>query len=524
MLLSIAEIVYSVLFAVIGGLETFLTQGLLPDAMFALASALVIITIAISIFLVDRDFSFQFDRAVLLNKVIKVHRLVYAIALLFFPFFLWDVATNLPEIWAAAVSSVLFVLYAVGVALFGSFYWRMYRWMVELEPENEMAPDSYRTKQRLNYLRDSTGHSQHQIAWQIVWEIENKPRRFERECVKELTTIVGGLVEKDQYVRATEYLSYYKKNIESKERVDLDLPEVYDELLRRLLEWHRKACKELEDNSDKRRGELDFLGTVRSLIRKLIANGFDINRAYKLRDALKRFLNEIKGDADYLKRFFQEMIDASKFLTSAGESGERLLFWEETFPKEWKITKNSLQDKTNPIPSLWLYVYGKWFLDRRREQGRTEGSYDRVVDTVTKGLFPTVEPTTWLLLLDFLFGDYSGPDPIADKVRCFLERESRFGALGRVYGGRWTDEESTLEEKIQEERREALELASFVFPNEWSGFPRELSREKVDKYVAVLQDPGTASNPNEDRRRKELLGILQEIQQLLDGGSGGTPR
>jgi len=91
------------------------------------------------------------------------------------------------------------------------------------------------------------------------------------------------------------------------------------------------------------------------------------------------------------------------FFENIAKSTEKNDIWEHYFPKEWKITKNNLENKKNIIAKISRYKFLQW-AQVRIWQAKEE--FDRDLDDISRNLFPEVEPIIRARILIFIFTGY----------------------------------------------------------------------------------------------------------------------
>jgi len=197
------------------------------------------------------------------------------------------------------------------------------------------------------------------------------------------------------------------------------------------------------------------------------------------------------------------------FFKNIAKSSESDSIWENCFPKEWKITKNNLENKENIISKISLNEFLHW---TQMRMWKLEENFDRDLDEVSRNLFPDVEPILWSRILIFIFSPHGD-----NRMKFVLERSWTFGSMGRfrTYSG---DIEASKEES-RRKMDEAMQLAEEAekkntFELAYLLFKENFSKENLEKYIKSLQELKYKENSEKENKRLELLNIFNEMMKL----------
>ncbi len=191
------------------------------------------------------------------------------------------------------------------------------------------------------------------------------------------------------------------------------------------------------------------------------------------------------------------------FFENIGSSPERYSIWKNYFPKEWKITKNNLENKENIISLVSLNNFIKWTRDRI---WRAKEEIDEDLDNVSSNLFPEVSPILWAPILIFVLSPYG-----ENRVKSVIERTWNFGFVGRIEI--FSVKEEEFRKKIREtaikEEENTIELAYLLFK-------KQFSKENINKYIKALKYLEYPKEPTKENKRINLLNIFTKIKKYIE--------
>ncbi len=180
--------------------------------------------------------------------------------------------------------------------------------------------------------------------------------------------------------------------------------------------------------------------------------------------------------------------------------------WEEPyFPKEWKVTKENLQEKNNIIAGISLHNFLFWAQDRiRSSSGDNKTDFD--LDNTASKLFPSVNPPLWAKLLTFLMRPWGD-----NRMKSLVELGTSFGLARPMFGviknGSEKDFFEQVHENVKVEERSTLDLAIFLFPHEFSA-------DKINGYLTDLTKLKYDDSSTENERRKDFISIFQNMKSI----------
>ena len=165
------------------------------------------------------------------------------------------------------------------------------------------------------------------------------------------------------------------------------------------------------------------------------------------------------------------------------------------------MKRANIEDSQNILANIWLESFMNWASQRILQNRNQENEWDKKLEGVTKGLFPSVDPITWSIILTFIMD--------VRNVKVFIDTPRSFGFMSRVHVS--YDDEGKLREEMEEEEDQAIDLALLLFK-------REFSRKNLKKYIGDLEQLSYEKEDQEDKedRRKQLKSIFENMLKRLE--------
>lgn len=427
--------------------------------------AIITIFIAVSIFLVDKDAgNFEFDRKVILNKVINVKLLSFYLLFLLIPLFFWEISPNYLKL--IILVTFIYCFFKIAKSLI-----RTYKWMDVFEPKNsDSKKDNYRMSLRLDYFKTIKDPEERSYEWNYIWNNKGKliAPQDSNQYFKIFVSNIKDLLKEKNYRQAATYLSILIKSIDNLPLYDWFF---YETLLKETLYWY-KLSFDLSKKKDKKDniGDCIYFETTTENLLKELTNSLGKNRTeYLFFEFFKKHINENIKDEKYIAKTVNLI---SSILFNLKTENLYSIF-ADSFPEEWKIKKETF--KENLIQKILLNNYLNWVQRKIWDHDNKEkNEFDDNLETVTNQLFPAVDPSTWACWLTFLISPYS------KRVDEYLKKHRVFGLLGRVftYTGKRTDERFVKD--IVNQKKETYELLLEIFP-------ALLSIEKLKEYKSEAE-------------------------------------
>lgn len=323
---------------------------------------------------------------------------------------------------------------------------------------------------------------------------------------------VDNLIKEDKPTSIYTLIKDFKDFLQNRSNFFLT---VYEEVHSKILEWHFKAWKSKYEYSHKTDGlkEVASYGNILRMLESIIESTekqvLKGKIFFSFFECLKKHVEEYKEEKiedknkrthRYIESLFH--IFYQVFFENIKDAPEKYDIWEYYFPKEWKITKDNLEDKDNYVSRISLDQFLGWAYPRIQ---RPAVDYDEILEDAIKNLFPEVDTITWSRILLFVCTPHD-PD---NRVKSVIEREWNFGFSGRGYVSFIGDKkefEKEFKEYIQQQVRNALELALFRFV-------KQFEKENLKRYIEELKklESKYGDDSKEEGHRLRLLDILEKM-------------
>ncbi len=469
-------------------LAPLVNQPILPDIMQSLALGLVTVTIASAIFLVGRGTNVEFDRVVILKKVIGKSFLYYFL-LLFVPLFFWSLS-------GSAFKFLLFLFYLVGVGGYLGFLVHSYRWIREIETEDKRKEKGYRQKMRLEFLEEVIGTPQGELAWEFVWQLEDKSLQEESTYVERFVENINSLLKQGKAENTYNLISLFKESIDN---LSLNSSVIFEDVFKAILEWHYEIQPYRQPDNKETLQYKRLLVILNPFIRQVLEKGLGYNENhYFVFNTFEDFVS--KCEEKYKERLMSNV--ATTFFENIAESPEGRNIWSDYFPEKWKVTKETFTDSQNLMANLWLTHFLKWAEQRIQKQFGKEFELDKQLGEITKGLFPSVDPMIWSQILTFLMRPWGKEG----RMKSFVENTRSFGhiSVGPISYG----DESKVQEVLQEKKKRAKELALIIFKGEFS-------EKKLNEYINELEKLSFEEESLQNKK-VQIKNIFEDMLNLLE--------
>lgn len=476
--------------------NSLIGQDILTSAMASLAAGLVTLTVAVAIFLGENGELFDFDRKVILARVVKSKSFLRNFLSLFLPLFVWHISPNMVRI-------LLFILYATGVYGFLAFLYRSHKWIEEIEMEEENKKGDYRQEQRREYI-ENIQPSQNNLKkiWESIWKLDHISTSVEEDYVEKFVEKLSSLLNEGDHEQSEEYLRSLVQSIDS---ISLEYMGIFRSLWEASLKWHKDIFEKYK-RDDTGSEYLGLRNISQRLIRNLLENGVSFNHSHIIFDGLETTVEdnlEPEKNKDYLNDLIS--IVAPEIFTNV-DSKEGRAIWSNYFPSEWKVTLNHIQDENNYMASLWLKHFLKW-AERRIQKHHNKKSLDKPLDNTTRNLFPNVDPRTFSIILSFRFMSSWPPEKRMEK---FVESKRNFGFMSHIQSGFMSPEEDItegLDEIIEEENQNAVELSAHVFR-------RYFTEERLKEWIKELESLDL-DDESLQRYREDIKEIFERLKNQV---------
>lgn len=472
----------------------FFNQAILQEIMQSLALGLITVTVAVAILLIEKGTVFAFDQIVIFKKVIQGKSFLVFFMLLFAPLFLWDLGDGV-------VKFLLFISYLAGLGGFFLFLFRSYKWIGEIETEDQRIHENYRQKKRLEYLEEISTDPQRLLVWEYIWQLKNKSAKEERTYIEKFKENINFFLERDNEKDAVAYLSSFKRfvnNITLRDRV------IFGDIFKALLEWHYKIFSSYSSSEENKHRDTHLLLVIlERLIGTFIEKGLQLGASYVVFETLKNFVTEKSNENKYIERLVSTT--ARVFFDHISDSPELHTIWSDYFPKEWKVTKETIKNKENLMAKLWLDHFLQWAQERIWKHVGKDVQWDKQLDAVSEGLFPFVDPKTWAIILTFLIRPWRD----GQRMKDLIEIPRRFGFFSLMF--------EEPDRRIEEQRNNAIDLALIIFRNR-----KEFTKEKLQEYIREVEQLSYKEEPYKAKYRDQIKRIFEDMLDRHEKQSNET--
>ncbi len=469
-----------------------LSSEVLPMVMQGIGLALVTILIPVVLFIFshEKESLFEWDKIVILDKVIEVKSLMISIGFIFFPLLFWGMNNYLIKI-------IAIILFITGLGYVVKILINSYKWIKTIEIPDERKRNNFRNKLRNDYLGEIKNLEEKERVWSLTWRKEIKSVLDERNLIKKFIINIDALIRDDKLDSLAKYLTNFNEFANKRSFYDWV---IFADFFPKLLEWQFTMFQKSKGENEKKR-PLSFFEIERdlsSLMEKFIIIGLRKGTSYLLFEKLREHLGD--KEEKYLNYLFIRSNICRAFFENISNSPEGFAIWEHYFPDDWKITKETYENENNLISKIWLRQFLHWFQSRFLENKK---DFDKDLDEVSRELFPTTEPILWAKILTFLTRPWINDD----RMKSLVEQPTNFGKRSRMllFSCDSMDEVERKSEKIRiEETNNTIELTLLLFG-------RLFSKEILEKYIKELSELKCEENSKEDLRKKDFLNIFQQI-------------
>lgn len=471
----------------------FLSQPQIPELIQGFGAALLTILVAVAIFLIQSDIAFDFDRQVIVEEVVKFRQSLISVLLIFTPLFFW----GKPEA-TSYLRIGLFLMSLSGLFVMIYVLRRSYKWINVFESEDLRDVTGYRMKARLRYLGSLKEAEKKVAMWSSVWKKESKSFSEERVYIETFAKWIEALVSsKDEH---SLYIAGQgiQRLEELSEHISFSASDIFKELFQSLLQINQQVSP--IRGYDRRSTETKALSLVMGdVIPFLAEKALQNNNASVFFNVLSKHLEQ-HSEEGYVKRVIQGV--AFPFFDNVATSGESHYIWEHHFPKEWKISKETSQDKDNFVANVWLDRFLVWSRNRVREWSGNQDGVDESLDNVSRNLFPTVCPITWAMILLFV-------SRALFQVKLLIERPKMFGHHSHIKVSWGPLNKEEMESQSAKERDNAVELALLIFHSSFT-------KEKINGYMEQLESLEYEEGSWQLGEKERIRWIFEDMLKLLD--------
>jgi hypothetical protein len=399
------------------------------------------------------------------------------------------------------IKAVIFLIWAVSLFL---LFWILLRLYVWVKGDKDDFRLSYFTKPLLPLSPQDKI-----VSWGNFWSTDwNKSKRFvEKDFFTPFSNEIDSILQSDDkkdWDILPKLLEDFSSNIQNRNKIFIL---VFPEFFPKILEWHYQFwkiqfSKFAKDKEDRKETDIDIKTfesdhIVDQIIRYVTKEALTGNtgNAFSYFEHLKKHIDkyeaeQIVGDK-HTYVYVEHLPIYNDILEQLPKSQEAYSIWEHYFPSEWKITVSNLK---NHIESrIWLNRFLEWFRSRVWSENK---EWDKDLDEVSKELFPSVDPIIWAKIIAFTLRPWSG-----SRIKAIIEKEQNFGYVGRIFTGWGDDVESNFAKQHEEQLRETISTAMFVFGGIFTA-------KNLTQWLSEINDLNYPEDSDEYRRKEQWKEIL----------------
>lgn len=479
---------------------SFLSMDSLPELMQGLAGAIITIQISFAVGILIESYQRRgevngaLDLRVFLDEVWKFKLTLFATLVAFItPFFL---------VYESIINDLVFFLtWIVSIIFLTKSLIRLYNGVKNTG--NEF---------KLKYISRKKDKTDTQESWRSLWSGKSASRFEDKDYFDHFSSDIDNyLVSNNQEdVRfAGRLLNDFHDFIDNRDSIFLLS---FDNCFPKILEWHFIIWKNQYGTFSKENinkidrssyFEIDYI--VDNIIRKITTEALtNKQRSFSYFKHLKKHFRKyssesIEGEKHeyiYLETvpIYQDLFDK---IPGSSESHD---IWGHYFPEEWKVTKKNFE---NHIESR---IFFKSFLNwvQSRIWGNNEEGWDKILDNISKELFPSTDPMTWSRIITFVFSPWG-----ESRMKNIVERDRNFGYVGRTVAGSGDEDISKkLHDLTKESEESTFDLALFFFGNVFS-------KGSVEQWISELKNLDYTKDSEHYSEKIIWLEILSRILILI---------
>jgi len=486
---------------IIDSSQVFFDTNSLPELMQGMAGAIITIQISFAVGILIESYQRRgkangaLDLRVFLDEVWNFKLMLVATLVAFIsPFFL--VYENLVS------DSIFFSIWIVSLVILTLTLIRLYKGVKNTS--NEF---------KLKYFSKKRDKVDTQESWRSLWSGKSDDRFEDEDYFEHFSSDIDTYLSSDNQedVRfAGRLLNDFHDFIDNRDSVFLLS---FDNCFPKILEWHyliwekqySTFAKENMDKIDRTSYfEIDYI--VDNIIHKITNEALSTNRARSssyfihLENHFKKYSKEEVEGKKHNYIYLESVPIYQDIFEKIPESNESHDIWSRYFPQEWKITEKNYKKYTESR------VFLRNFLDwvQSRNWGKKEEGWDKVLDNISKELFPSTEPRIWSRIITFVFSAWSD-----SRMKNIVEQDIKFGYIGQSVSGSGEEDISKKLHDLTEEKEESsIKLALFLFENVFS-------KGSVEQWILDLESMEYSEDTKYYSEKLTWLEILNKMLILI---------
>jgi len=474
-----------------------LNSVLLPTIMMNIGLAFITMLIPIAIFFFSssrQNLLFEWDKTIILDKVIKTKGLLWSMGAIFLPLLIWDLKFSNWDYSNLTIRIVSFSLFVVGFIYLVEILIRAYLWIKIIETPGESGGDNFRNKLRYEYLDSLNNWDEKEKIWSLTWREDNINIIDERNLLKKFLSNVNYLIKNNLLDKSARYLTIFKTYLDK--RIFRDWI-IFGDFLSSILDWHKIISEKEQEEKEDTSSIWELESSLEELIQKSVTIGLKNGTSYLLfKDIEKHIRHE---DYKYSEDLFH--LISFLFFENVADSPKKHSIWRDNFPEEWKITiiwcLEGSKDKKKFIPAILFVHFLQWLQGRLTE---VEGEFDEKLELVAKELFPDTDPFLWAKILTLIYRPFN-----KTRIQSLIDNPLNFGLTGRVTV--YWNEDNWKQKKQRQmtiEENDTIEMALQLFKGYFTD-------DQLIQHIKELEMLKYPKDLKKETRRKYLLKIFRKM-------------
>ena len=462
--------------------ENVITSSDTPDTLMNIVIGLITIMVSVIVFIFTNDRqnneAFEWEKVVLLDKVLLVKFLIIIYFISFIIVLIWNESNTFFK-----VLYFLFFLYGIGINLL--VLNNTYRWFKTIDNIEHMNENSFRNKLRLEYLGEITDKDEKERVWSMTWKKTSPNVLVERVFVERFNLNLRQLLEEGDYKFFERYLSIFVATLDNRTLQDWI---VFDNLITKILEFRSTIYTQASD-------QIMIKMQLTRIIRKLTEDALQKGVSFILFDKVKKHLDE--KDKNYSEEFLQRDF-CFAFFDHVWASSERSEIWEMYFDKKWFVTESNLATANN-VAIIWANCYFRW-----AQPLFTDSEQTTKLAEVTEHLFSDVYPPDFSMILTFLTRPWSN-----NRYQDLISSPP-FYVSPRIFSGSYSDFDEmneAMEERDINQKRATSKLVVKMFPGIFNS-------ESLKKIIEGINS-ATPKNEEQKYLHTEYLRVFTALKNNL---------
>ena len=443
---------------------------------FCLALLTILIPVALAIFQ-DGD-NKDYNRMVIVNKVLKLDDLLLSVFLCFFPTLFWVFYKG------NLFHTVLFFIWAIGCQKLINIFLVNFRWVRGEQEEIKIEFIS-----NLKYTDPNFS-----VAWELIWRGEESLKYREKDYLLLFAQHLNQLLQRQQWQTIEKLIDGFSIHLEKRTIIQLVFAK---ELLESLLIIHKNSWQTAYNLRDDKNinlwGQVDDVHRkTEELINRIFVISYNNRRSHYFMGKYKSHIESADNPKDYVESTLEMF--ANTLFSPQLNKDHRFNFWNHEFPQNWMITETNLAGENKVIVLQLFNSYLRWVEEELRKENT-----DFRVDIISMELFPEIDPMVWLPLLDFILSGF-----YENRVTTLVKKGWKYGFFGRVRVYSGDPDPATTTRDSKDERKRTYSLIRYINPHLFA-------EEKLDLYLQILSTY-EAQNDNEVKNKGWLITVFNEMK------------